>query len=59
MVVCILSQIITVLCVSPADSQGEKTERALTFGKACENSGEDGASQLKWVSFGCSRLLCS
>eukprot|EP00903_Cladosiphon_okamuranus_P007587 g7360.t1 len=41
------AKVVTLLCVSPADNHAEKTERVLTFGKACENSGEDGAAQLK------------
>ena len=40
-------QVVTLLCASPADNHAEKTERVLSFGKACENSGEDGAAQLK------------
>eukprot|EP00752_Nemacystus_decipiens_P003172 g2935.t2 len=41
------AKVVTLLCVSPADNHAEKTERALSFGKACENSGEDGAAQLR------------
>lgn len=42
-----IEQVVTLLCVSPADNQAEKTERALSFGKACENSGDGAAAQLK------------
>ncbi|CAM9179794.1 unnamed protein product [Ectocarpus fasciculatus] len=41
------AKVVTLLCVSPADNHADKTEKALSFGKACENSGEDGAAQLK------------
>lgn len=46
-IICLACQVVTLLCVSPADTHAEKTERVLSFGKACENSSEDGASQLR------------
>ncbi|CAM9463866.1 unnamed protein product [Ectocarpus sp. 12 AP-2014] len=41
------AKVVTILCVSPADNHADKTEKTLSFGKACKNSGEDGAAQLK------------
>ncbi|CAB1118067.1 unnamed protein product [Ectocarpus sp. CCAP 1310/34] len=41
------AKVVTILCVSPADNYADKTEKTLSFGKACENSGENGAAQLK------------
>lgn len=39
----------TLLCLSPADSQADKTERVLQFGKACQDLGEGTTSQLRFV----------
>ncbi|CAM9384492.1 unnamed protein product [Scytosiphon promiscuus] len=43
------AKVVTLLCASPADNHADKTERVLSFGKACESSGEDGAAQLRRV----------
>ncbi|CAM9580062.1 unnamed protein product [Discosporangium mesarthrocarpum] len=49
-------KVVTLLCVSPADSQVSATESVLRFGDTCKATGEGGASQLRELKKELARL---